>query len=137
MDTQALELYLLPGELAVCRLEPGETCPPWAEGPGLVAVVRAPDELTVICPAPRVPPGVERVGGWRALKVAGPLEMSAVGILAGLSGCLARAGVSLLALSTFLTDYLLVRQADLPQSLAALRAAGYRVVGESEELRRT
>ncbi len=137
MDTQALEFYLLPGELAVCRLEPEEPCPPWAQGPGLVAVVRTAEELSVICPAPRVPPGVERVEGWRALRVAGPLDMSAVGVLAGLSGCLARAGVSLLALSTFLTDYVLVRRADLGRALAALGAGGYRLVGESGELRRT
>jgi hypothetical protein len=66
-------------------------------------------------------------GPWRALKVAGPLAFAWVGILAALSTCLAESGVSLFALSTFDTDYLLVKAQDLSKALSALEQAGHRV----------
>jgi hypothetical protein len=66
-------------------------------------------------------------GGWRALRVAGSLDFSLVGVLAGLLDPLARAGVSVFVLSTFDTDYLLVKGHDLEKALAALRRAGHAV----------
>ncbi|NLG27368.1 MAG: ACT domain-containing protein [Chloroflexi bacterium] len=64
---------------------------------------------------------------WRCLRVRGPLEFTLIGVLSGLLDPLARAGISVFALSTYDTDYLLVRQADLPAACAALKAAGYTI----------
>jgi hypothetical protein len=69
----------------------------------------------------------KREDGWRCLKVAGPLDFSLVGILADLSGTLAAEGVSIFALSTFDTDYLLVKAPDLPRAIQALQRAGHTV----------
>ena len=68
---------------------------------------------------------VER--GWRAICVAGPLDFALVGVLASLSGTLASAGVSIFAISTFDTDYILVKEDMLGAAREALAAAGHQV----------
>jgi hypothetical protein len=125
-----LPLELLAGRYVVCRLDPSQEVPPWAwAGTGqLASVTRTDAELSIICADAAVPVTVERAErGWRALRVAGSLDFNAVGVMARLTAPLARAGISILALATFDTDYLLVREADLDRAIAALRAAGHRV----------
>jgi len=85
------------------------------------------DELAVLCLDEAIPPGVRAERGFRALRVRGPLAFSQCGVLAGLAGPLADAGVPILALSTFDTDYVLVRTSDLERARAALRSAGHRI----------
>lgn len=70
-----------------------------------------------------MPEGVRCERGWRCLRVAGALPFNAVGILASLTGALAEAGMSLFAVSTFDTDYLLVKAEDLVSACEALRNA--------------
>jgi len=127
----SLHLTLLDGEFAVHRLPPEAEIPPQALSGAFYALTRTADELSLVCPAGISVPGSRREGGWSALKVAGPLDFSLTGVLAGLSGALAAAGVSVFALSTFDTDFLLVKAADLPRAVTALRAAGYTVNGTS------
>lgn len=120
-----LALRVLAERYAVCRLAPADSIPPWAWTGALASVTRTPAELSIVCAAAAVPAsvaGVER--GWRALAVVGPLDFSLVGILATLTAALARAGVPLFALSTYDTDYLLVRASDLDRASEALRRAG-------------
>jgi len=124
----ALTLRVLAGQYAVCRLAPTDDIPPWAWTGPLASVTRTADELSIVCTEDAVPPDVARVErGWRALGVAGPLDFALVGILARLTAALAGAGVTLFALSTFDTDYLLVRAADLEPAIAALRQHGCQV----------
>lgn len=121
-------LRLLAGAFAICRLPPSATVPAWAWSGPLASVTRSEDELSIVCTDAAVPPAAERVErDWRALVVAGPLDVDLVGVLAGLTAALAAAGVSVFALSTFDTDYLLVRARDLERAVAALRQAGRRV----------
>ncbi len=131
METHALTLDLLPGVCAVCRLDPSAELPSWALGAGpIVSVTRTSEELSVVCAADAVPTGIRAEGGWRVLKVRGPLAFSLTGILAALAAPLARAELSIFAVSTFDTDYLLVPQGQLEAALAALRAAGHTVRGD-------
>lgn len=139
MADAGLDLDVHVGELAVCRLPADAEVPAWCAaalrrpmaGAPLVAVVRTGAELSLVVPAGVVPAdgaeGLAVEAGWRALAVHGPLEFGLVGILAELAGCLASAGVSLFAVSTFDTDWLLVRGDDLAAAVAALRADGHRV----------
>jgi len=123
-----LTLATLDGRWAVCWLEPGAPLPPWVErSRRLTSVTRTRSELSIVCDEAIVPPDVRREGGWHALEVAGPLDFSLVGVLSSLVSPLAEAGVSVFAISTFDTDYLLVR--DLERGLDALRGAGHRVDG--------
>jgi hypothetical protein len=127
-----LGLRVLPGELAVARLAPDVGLPAWASldagaSGELRAVVRTPAELSVVGPDATVPDGVRAERGWRALVVAGPLDLTLTGILAGIAAVLAAAGVAIFAVATYDTDYVLVRSARLADAVAALRAAGYDV----------
>jgi len=80
-----------------------------------------------VCLADQVPRGVTAETGWCALKVKGPFALSEIGVLAALSAALAEAKVSLFAISTFDTDYLLVSDGQLHAAIAALKGAGHRV----------
>jgi hypothetical protein len=123
-----LALNVLLGRYAICRLGRDQAVPAWAWHGPLASVTRTPDELSIVCAEAAVPAAVERVErGWRALRVAGPLDFGLVGVMARLTVPLAEVGISILALATFDTDYLLVREPDLAQAVDALLAAGHRV----------
>ena len=115
-------LTLLPETLAVARFDAATRLPPEPEG--LWSITCTADEISVVCPADAVPIGAQQVeSGWRALKVAGPLDFSLTGILAQLAVALAEARIAIFALSTFDTDYVLVR--DLEGATRALWDAGH------------
>jgi uncharacterized protein len=125
-ESPKLDLTLLHESLAVCRLPSQAAIPDWATGT-FVAITRTPDELSIVCAADAVPDAVRSEGPWRAFVVAGPLDFALTGILAAIAGPLAEAGVPIFAISTFDTDYVLVRAADVNRAIEALRAAGHRV----------
>ena len=127
-----LALDLRPGEYTVVKLDPAAPAgPELLAAPGLVSVTRTADEVSVVCRSESAPEGVAAEAGWRLLTVRGPFEFSLTGILAALAGALAAAGVPIFALSTFDTDHLLVKQADLDRAIAALREAGHDVASHS------
>jgi uncharacterized protein len=92
-----------------------------------LSVTRTRDELSIIVSDQRPPAQAKCERNWRLVMVKGPLDFSQVGIIAGLSGTLASAGISIFALSTYDTDYIMVKQADLERALSASRQAGYSV----------
>jgi hypothetical protein len=115
------------GVYAVCRLAADAPWPAWAAGGPFVPVTRTADETSAVCPAAAVPAGVGCEGGWRCLRVAGPLDFGMVGVLAGFVGPLAGVGVSVFVLSTFDSDYLFVKSIVLSQVIDVLRQAGHEV----------
>lgn len=126
---RSLQLEILPSVLAVCRLGADEPLPDWALAGTFISITRTSDELSIVCLQEEVPPDVRCEKGWRCLRVEGPLEFSEIGVLASLTAALAAADVSLFALSTFDTDYLLVGEGDLERAVTALRGAGHQVEG--------
>ena len=86
------------------------------------ALVRSEDELSIVCPDGLPPAGIQKEGQWRALKVQGPLDFEETGILADLTAPLAAAGVSVFVVSTFDTDYLLIKEKNLSSALRTLGA---------------
>jgi hypothetical protein len=93
----------------------------------LFSVTRTPDELSVVCSGERVPAGTTCEKGWRALMVEGALDFSLVGVIASLVVPLAEGGISAFAISTYRTDYLLVKEEALDLAVAALRGRGHEV----------
>jgi hypothetical protein len=83
--------------------------------------------VSIVCPQDAVPPGVQCETGWRCLRVAGTLKFTAVGVLASLAVPLAEAGISVFAVSTFDTDYLLVKERDFDRACASLRQYGHQL----------
>ena len=128
MKTQGQRFRALPGEYAVCRLTPDSVVPAWAHGP-FVNITCTDDELAIICPAERVPADVRSERDWRVLKVVGPFPFTATGVLASLASPLARAGISLLSIATYDTDYFLVKSDVFDDAVAVLVAAGHTRIG--------
>jgi hypothetical protein len=117
-----VNLTVLPGTLAVCRLPASGRIPSWALElhEGFVSITRTPDELSIVCPQEAVPPDTTVEEGFRALMVPGPIPFEETGVLARIATPLAAAGISIFAIATYDTDYVLVREADLERALAAV-----------------
>jgi uncharacterized protein len=124
----SLRLSVLEERLAVCRLEPESPVPAWATAAPFFSVTRTPDELSVVCPEERVPPEVASERGWRALRFEGPFEFGQVGVLASVAVPLAESEVSILAIATYDTDYVLVQESQLDLAARALRERGHEVL---------
>ncbi len=122
-------LILLPvdGTFAICRLEPSTPIPSWATTGDFSSITRTAEELSIVCRQDAVPEGTQCERGWRCVRVAGTLPFSAVGILVALTAPLAEAGISVFALATFDTDYLLVKAQDLERSVDVWRRQGHTV----------
>lgn len=122
-------LTLLPGEFAVCRMDSRDAVPSWAtrvDAP-FTCVMRTREELSVVCPAEDVPKMVIAERGFRAFKLNGPVPFATTGVISGLTTPLAAAGLSVFVLSTYDTDYLMVKGKTLSAATAALQSAGYTI----------
>jgi hypothetical protein len=127
MATQQRTLILLDGTFAVCRLEADALIPSWATAGGFFSITRTDEELSIVCRQDLVPQGVVCERDWCCLRVAGTIPFAVVGVLASLTAPLAAAGISVFAVSTFDTDYLLMRGEDLPKAIGVLRGQGHAV----------
>ncbi|HMR32175.1 MAG TPA: ACT domain-containing protein [Geminicoccaceae bacterium] len=118
---------ILPGLFSICRLPAGAA---WPTQPGrdFTSVTATADELSLILPEEDAPEGAARSDGWRCLKLEGPFDLAETGILAPLAAALAAAGVALVPVGTFDTDYLLVRDDRLATAVEALERAGCTVM---------
>ncbi|WP_028839957.1 ACT domain-containing protein [Thermomonas fusca] len=124
-----LRLSLLPQTYVIARLAADAPVPAGVlEAADFVSVSRTAEELSIVCPQEVAPPAPKLDGGWRTLKLHGPFAFDEVGILAALLAPLAEAGIGIFAVSTFDTDYLLVKATDLPRAMATLRGAGHSLV---------
>ena len=114
-----------PRTFAVCRVRSFRNVNPEAPGTFLASTG---SELSLVCPEEAVPPESEKVEpGWRMFRVAGTLDFALVGILAAISSVLSEHRISLFAVSTFDTDYVLVKADCYGRALEALRANGARI----------
>lgn len=102
--------------------------PAWADGSGFVSISRGEDELSVVCLEDRVPDDIRTDGGWSAFKLEGPFAFSETGILLSVIEPLSANGIGIFAVSTFDTDYLLVKTADLTKARKLLGTAGHSLV---------
>jgi hypothetical protein len=109
-------------------LSPESAVPGWAAGP-FVNITFTDDELAIICPADRVPNEVRAERDWRVLKLVGPFPFTAVGVLASLATPLAQAGISLLSIATYDTDYFLVKSDTFDEAVRVLVANGHTRIG--------
>ena len=121
-----MRLTILPGTFAVCRLLPSEDMPDWVwRDKSLLSVTYTADELSIVCMSNIVPSNVQCERDWAAIKVQGPLDFALTGILAALASPLASAGIAIFALSTFDTDYLLMKEDMLQRAKAVLEQHGH------------
>ncbi len=121
-----------PEAYVVIRLSPEDEVPSWATRGRFTSITRTPEELSVICPEHSIPTTQSAERGWYLLGCDGPFSFDTVGILAELTAVLSKANISLLAIATYDTDYILTR--DQTAARAALKNAGHEIVfrGSSE-----
>ena len=122
-----MELNILPERFAICRLRAEEALPAWAAGSSFSSITRSPSELSIVCEEKCVPAGVRAERDQRGLKVRGLLLFSATGVLSSLAVPLAEAKISIFAVSTYDTDYLLVKEENLEKAVTVLSRNGYQI----------
>lgn len=119
MSGPALEW--IPGAFAVCRLAAKDDVPAWAlTGSEFVSITRSDRELSIVVPQESVPADVTAERGWVAIRIAGTLDFSQVGVIAGLTGALAEARISVFVISTYETDVVLVKSKHTARAIEAL-----------------
>jgi hypothetical protein len=123
-----LPLDLLAGTLAICRLDAAAPVPDWVERSSeFLTISRTAEELSITALQRAVPAGVRCEGDYRAVRVRGPLPLNLIGILAAIADPLADAGLGIFAISTYDTDYVLIKERDLDVALGALERAGHEI----------
>jgi uncharacterized protein len=120
-----LTLQALDGAYAISRLDATASIPAWADGEGFVSISRTDDELSVVCLADRVPGDVKSDDGWTCFKLVGPFAFDETGIALAVIKPLAEAGIGIFLVSTFDTDYLLVKSVDAANARQLLADAGH------------
>ncbi len=118
-----LKLSILPNEYAIHRFSPESDIPTLTGN--FLSVTRTEDELSILCDADIALNSDESESGWACIKVLGPLDFFLTGILAKFSSVLAEAEISIFAISTYDTDYILVKKEKLVAAKDVLLQTGY------------
>jgi len=125
LQRPTLKFRWITGQFAVCRLPADAPLPEWALSGPFTSVTRTADELSIVCLADNLPPGISSEAHWICFKLEGPFAFSQVGILALFIDPLAAAGVPVFAISTYDTDYVLISEDFAAIALDTLRDAGH------------
>ena len=121
-----MELKQLPCEFTVCKVA---SLAQLDLDAAFFFVGKTDEEISLVCPTEHTPANTaERDDGWRGFRIQGVLAFSMIGVLSKLSGILAENRIGIFAVSTFNTDYILVKSEDFDRALHALREAGYTVL---------
>ena len=120
-------ISVLKDDFKVCRLNAFDGVPDWALKSPLSSVTRTAEELSIVCPDQIAPKEVQSEQEWKCLKIHGPLGFEEVGIISGLTKVLADANISVFVLSTFETDYILVKRMNIEQAAKVLADKGHDV----------
>jgi len=123
-----LRFRRLPEAFAVCRFAAEAPVPGWATQGAFSSISRSADELSIVCSADRVPDDCKTELRWICFKLEGPFAFSEVGVLVSFLAPLAKSGVGIFAVSTYDTDYVLVREEHAGAALEALQAAGHELI---------
>jgi hypothetical protein len=120
-----MNLQMVAGRYAVVHLPAQAPIPEWATGPGFFAMVRASDELTLVCQEDRVPEDATAESGWACFRSVGPFAFDQPGVVAALTAPLAQAGIGVFVLCTFDGEHLMCKATDMARAKAALIAEGH------------
>ena len=120
-----LNLSLLKDTFAICSLDKNHPIPLWATEGSFFSITHTGNELSIVCNEQSVPHGIKSDKDWKCLKVEGPLDFSLIGIIANISTALAKEEISVFTVSTYDTDYILVKSSLLDKAIAALNKIGH------------
>ncbi|MDB0439943.1 ACT domain-containing protein [Clostridioides difficile] len=122
-----MKLKLFLEEYAVCRLSSNSKIPTWIDTKNFYSITKTDDELSVVCSNNNIPSDVKSEKEWRILKILGPLDFVLIGILSKISGLLADNKISIFAISTYDTDYILIKEKDIKNACKILNCNGYEI----------
>ena len=128
IKNKKLVFTVLASSFAVCKLRPEASIPQWAYQGRFISITKTEEEVSIVCQTDNIPEDVVCAKNWRALKIVAELDFVLVGILAAISNTLAQAGISIFAISTYNTDYILVQEKHLDLALQTLLKAGCKVI---------
>lgn len=129
MNGRRLQFFRVPGSFAVCRLAADAPVPDWALRGEFFSVTGSAEELSIVCLTRQVPPGTRHESRWACFKLVGPFPFSETGILLSFVQPLSARAIPIFAMSTFDTDYVLVKEEWVEKAQEALRDAGHRQLG--------
>ena len=128
MSKKILTMKLLSEKYGVCRLDKKDLIPAWAQKGEFFSITRTLDELSIVCVENNIPSDIKCEKDWRILKIEGPLDFALLGILASISTILAQKGISIFAISTYDTDYILVKESEIDNAIEALVNENYEII---------
>ena len=128
MSENKLILQLLKEKYGVCRLAETSSIPEWAKTSDFFSITKTYDELSIVCLEANIPEDIKYEKDWRILKIEGQLDFSLIGILSEISTILAQNKISIFAISTYDTDYILVKDKDIKNAIASLIKERYEVI---------
>jgi len=120
-----LVLSILSETFTIHKFSPDASIPEKILKSNYYSVSKTENELSLVCSEIIEVESLQSSKGWKCIKVRGPLDFNLTGILAGISGILAKGDISIFAISNFDTDFILVRSQDLSSAKTKLRQAGY------------
>jgi hypothetical protein len=120
-------LIALQNSFSICQLDPGSEIPEWARKGVFFSITRTSDELSIICSSQYIPENIYYEKNWRVLMIEGPFKFGEIGILNSITTPLARAQISLLTISTFNTDYILIQDSHFIEAANILKSVGHEV----------
>ena len=125
MEPSKLVLSVLKETFSIHRLAPDASLPEAVSECEFYSLSKTPDELSLVCPEHLAVKSEKSNPDWKCLKVAGQLDFELTGILAGITEVLAKEKLSVFAISTFDTDYILIKKQGLTAAISALERVGY------------
>ena len=125
MTQRQLKLTLLKDKYAICSLPNDALIPDWALTQSLISITRTKKELTIVCKQDIIPPEIQSDLNWRCFRIDGSFDLNQTGVISSISSPLADAGISIYVISTFDTDYFLVKQQNLDQTISTLSNSGH------------
>lgn len=121
-----MEIKVIHQDFSVCQVEDYSLVNLDSE---YLFIGKTSDEKSLVCETSEVPENAtQRSDGWKAFRIQGILDFSLIGILSEIAAVLAESGISIFAVSTYNTDYVLIKEESFQRGLEALRTAGYTIV---------
>jgi hypothetical protein len=120
-----LKFSRVPGSFAVCRLSASASLPDWASRGNFFSITRTPDEISIVCSEAQVPRDVHHENDWACLKLEGPFPFAETGVLSSFVQPLSDRAIPIFAISTFDTDYVLVKNAWVEKAIEVLKGSGH------------
>jgi hypothetical protein len=129
MRDRQLQLSLLDEIYGICVFENGTPIPEWAAAASFCSITRTQKELTVVCPQNIIASDCECDADWMCFRVDGSFDLNQIGVISSLAAPLAQAGISIFVVSSYDTDYILVKKGKGEQAVTVLTNSGHSIAG--------